>query len=70
MSFFDRFKKSDKKDKESEETKTLGWDAITEESEKAYPSQTNPKHYHPPVTYRLGGKDPLDGISVYDSGDY
>lgn len=70
MSFFDRFKKSDKKAKESEEAKALGWDAITEECERAYPSQTNPKHYHPPVPYRLGGKDPLDGISVYDGGDY
>lgn len=22
------------------------------------------------MPYRLGGKDPLDGISVYDGGDY
>ena len=70
MGLFDKFKKNDKKVKENEEINAPGWDAITEECERVYPTQTNPKHYHPLVSYRLGGNDPLDGISVYDGGDY
>lgn len=47
-----------------------GWDAITAAFERLYPGQTNPKHYFPIVGMRFGGKDPLDGISVYDGGEY
>lgn len=47
-----------------------GWDAIDEETKRVYPDQNNPKHYAPPITWRCGGKDPLDGISVFDGGEY
>ena len=49
---------------------TSGWDAITRAFEKLYPEQTDPLHYAPMISWRLGGEDPLDGISIYDGGDY
>lgn len=49
---------------------TSGWDAIVSAFEKIYPGQTDPLHYGALIKWRLGGKDPLDGISVYDGGDY
>lgn len=71
MGLFDKFKK--KKDintNDNEEINAQGWDAITEECERAYPDQKNPKHYGVVISYRFGGNDPLDGVSVYDAGDY
>jgi len=53
-----------------EELNSQGWEAITKECERVYPNQKDPKHYGTLISYRLGGKDPLDGISVYDGGDY
>lgn len=50
--------------------KKIGWDFITEECERVYPTQKNPKHYGALVKWAFGGNDPLDGISVYDGGDY
>lgn len=47
-----------------------GWDAITNEAERVYPNQKNPKHYGTIIKYYMGGNDPIDGISVYDGGDY
>lgn len=47
-----------------------GWDAITNEYDRVYPEQTDPKHYAPLIRWELGGKDPLQGISVYDGGEY
>lgn len=41
---------------------TSGWDAITRAFEKLYPEQTDPLHYAPMISWRLGGEDPLDGI--------
>lgn len=82
MGLFDKYKKKKvdapkateiqdaKADQEADEEKTIGWDAITEAFEKAYPEQTNPKHYGTLIKWRFGGNDPLDGISVYDGGDY
>ncbi len=78
MGLFDKFKKKSEKANEIKEEKetaeekidAAGWDAITQECERAYPNQTNPKHYHPIINYRFGGNDPLDGISVYDGGSY
>lgn len=68
MGLFDKFKK---KQKESEkEIASYGWDAITSECERVYVGQTSPKHYGTLISWRLGGNDPLDGISVYDGGDY
>lgn len=49
---------------------STGWDAITKECERIYPAQKTPKHYATLISWRLGGKDPLDGISIYDGGDY
>ena len=68
MGIFDRFKK--KEDKNKEEVKAVGWDAITDACEIIYPDQKEPRHYGTLVKWRLGGNDPLDGISIYDGGDY
>ncbi len=68
MSLFDRFKKIN--ENENNEINASGWDAITELCDKVYPNQKNPKHYGTIVSWQLGGNDPLQGISVYDGGDY
>ncbi len=47
-----------------------GWDAITEECDRVYPHQEDPKHYGTLINWRFGGDQPLDGISVYDGGSY
>lgn len=73
MSLFDKIKK-----KKSEEAvtnaanpyDTSGWKAIEDEFLRIYPGQKDPKHYGTIVKWSLGGKDPLDGISIYDAGDY
>ena len=59
-----------KEEKKTEEVNASGWDAITEECERVYPGQKDPKHYGAIIKWRLGGPDPLDGISIYDGGDY
>ncbi|TQV91420.1 hypothetical protein V2A60_008933 [Cordyceps javanica] len=41
-----------------------GWDAITSALDALYPGQ-EPKHYGTLIGWRLGGPDPLDGISVW-----
>ena len=38
--------------------------------DRLYPDQPNPLHYGTVVKYMFGGPDPLDGISVYDAGDF
>lgn len=43
-----------------------GWDAITEALNKVYPD-TAERHYGTIIKYIIGGKDPLDGISIYDN---
>ena len=53
-----------------EKIEAPGWDAIVATFEKIYPTQKEPLHYAPMLSWRLGGEDPLDGISVYDGGDY
>ena len=71
MGFFDKFHKNKKtENKETPEIQALGWDAITAEFERIYPGQTNPKHYGTLIKWALGGNDPLDGISIYDGGEY
>ena len=57
-------------DNNNEEVVMDGWNAITEAFEKIYPGQEEPKHYGVLIPWSLGGKDPLDGISIYDGGDY
>lgn len=70
MKIFDRRNKHDKKAAiAKEEPQAAGWDAITKECERVYPTQTNPKHYAALIKWCLGGNDPLDGISIYDGGD-
>lgn len=49
---------------------TSGWDAITAEFSRIYPGQDNPKHYGTLIKWMFGGNGPLDGISIYDGGDY
>lgn len=44
----------------------VGWQCIDKVFEQLYPGQ-EPQHYAPPVHYTLGGEDPLDGISIYES---
>ncbi|MBC9932983.1 suppressor of fused domain protein [Chitinophaga qingshengii] len=52
--------------KEFSEEDAVGWDAIDQSLEKLYPGQ-QPKHYAPGLYYALGGDNPLDGISIYES---
>lgn len=53
-----------------EEVVMDGWKAIEEAFQKVYPGQDDPKHYGTLVPWMFGGPDPLDGISIYDGGDY
>ncbi len=55
---------------EKNEVEAPGWDAITEVFEKAYPGQTEPKHYASIIKWRFGGDSPLDGISIYETDEY
>lgn len=68
MGIFDKFKNN--KNKESDKINAPGWDAIDELCSKIYPNQKNPKHYGTLISWQFGGNDPLQGISVYDGGDY
>ncbi len=77
MGLFDKLKKKKPKEEkmpalgpETAEDPAPGWDAITAAFERLYPGQTEPVHYAPIISMRLGGSDPLDGISVYDGGEY
>lgn len=51
---------------EIDDVAAQGWDAIQEAADKLYAGQ-EPKHYGTVVKWRIGGPDPLDGISVYES---
>src|SRR5262245_32119797 len=51
---------------ESDDIQTSGWDAISAVLERLYPGQ-EPKHYGTLISAALGGKDPLQGISIYKS---
>jgi len=66
MGFLDKFKKKAKDD----EVVMDGWKAIEDACLKMYPGQVNPKHYGTMISWRLGGNDPLDGISIYDGEEY
>lgn len=65
MELFDKFKKN-----ENENIIASGFDAITHLCNEVYPNQKNPKHYGTLISWEFGGNDPLQGISVYDGGDY
>lgn len=74
MGLFDKLKKKvdsvqeNNVTSENDEVQALGWDAISEAFENIYPD--NSKHYGTLIKWAFGGNDPLDGISVYDGGDY
>ena len=71
MGLFDRLKKKkEEPEQPAEEVCTAGWDAIEQEFLRVYPGQDKLKHYGTIIKWILGGNDPLDGISVYDGGDY
>ena len=55
---------------DNEETNTSGFDAITETFDKIYPTQKDPLHFRPIISYQFGGEDPLDGISIYRGNEY
>ena len=67
MGLFEALKKK-KEPVKAEEPETAGWDAIEQEFLRVYPGQTSPKHYGTLIKWIFGGKDPLDGISIYDGG--
>lgn len=48
------------------EVSAIGWEAINDVLRPVYGDQEPRRHYAPRVSSRLGGTDPLDGISVYD----
>ncbi|MBS9782883.1 MAG: suppressor of fused domain protein [Arcobacter sp.] len=52
--------------KRFDEDDAVGWDCIDEAVNELYPNQ-EPKHYGTMLKYRLGGDDPLDGVSIYKS---
>lgn len=83
MGLFDLFKKKSREEDKPQETEVPaipsadgaddsapGWDAIDAVFAQVYPDQKNPLHYGTIIKYMLGGPDPLDGISVYDGGDF
>jgi len=71
MGLFDKMKKNKNEKKiNKEDIKAIGWDAITEACEKIYPTQKDPKHYGTLISWALGGNDPLQGISIYDGGNF
>ncbi|MCR4555521.1 MAG: suppressor of fused domain protein [Alphaproteobacteria bacterium] len=57
-------------DVDPDEDTAPGWDAIDEAFAKIYPQQKNPLHIATVVPSILGGPDPLDGISIYDGGEF
>lgn len=62
--------KTTEKRNEEELPAPAGWDAITAAFEKLYPGQDNPQHFANLIPWRLGGPNPLQGVSAYDGGDY
>lgn len=46
-----------------------GWDAISMALDQLYPG-IEPKHYGTLIGWRLGGRDPLDGLSFYARDDH
>ncbi len=57
------------KNKMEREENMTGWNAIANTFRKLYLNQTEPLHFAPLFSYRLGG-GPLDNIDVYESDDY
>ncbi len=72
MGIFDKLKKKteNKAEAQKEEIQAVGWDAITAACETVYPTQKDPKHYGTLISWQFGGNDPLEGISIYDGGEF
>ena len=51
---------------ENDDDLAMGWKAIERPLKELYPAQ-EPLHWGTIIRYRLGGNDPLDGISAYQS---
>ena len=51
-------------------TEAPGWDAITAAFVNRYPGQKYPAHYGTYAGAKIGVAGPLDGISVYNGGEY
>ena len=58
-----------KENNEFEIIDTAGFDAIEKRFKKLYPKQEE-IHFHAQVSSRLGGDDPLDGISIFRGDGY
>jgi hypothetical protein len=69
VGLFDKIKKQPEPAIE-DDIASPGWDAITARFDELYPGQTDPKHYGTLIRWQLGGNDPIDGISIYDGGDF
>jgi hypothetical protein len=52
--------------KQYKEEDAPGWLAIDAALDSLYPHQ-EPRHYASAIKYMMGGPDPLDGASIYDS---
>ncbi|QHS62569.1 suppressor of fused domain protein [Chitinophaga agri] len=48
------------------EDDAVGWLSIDKQLEGLY-AGVEPRHYAPPLHYAVGGEDPIDGTSIYDS---
>ena len=70
MGLLDKLKKRAEKAPVPELPPAAGWDAITAAFEKVYPEQKDPKHYGTLISWELGGNDPLNGISIYETDEY
>lgn len=60
----DNMNEDEQRDAGGEQTESPGWDAINGALSGIYPD-VEPFHYGTMIAYRLGGPDPLDGVSVY-----
>jgi len=49
-----------------DEDDAVGWLAIDQKVNEVY-GDAEPRHYAPPLHFALGGEDPIDGTSIYDS---
>jgi suppressor of fused len=56
-------------DQGAAEDGAVGWTAIDTALDQLYPG-VEPKHYGTVMRWRLGGPDPLDGISIYRRPDH
>lgn len=62
--------KQPEKNPATQSASTAGMDAITAVFAEKYPNQEEHLYCKALVPWRLGGDDPLDGISIYDGGEY